>query len=152
MKAWHFLPDGGHLRWGTREKVEVGKTIKVDPDKLELCSYGLHASIKPIDALNYAPGPIVCRVDLGGKIIKGDNKIVASERTVIQMVDATDTLRRFARMCALDVKHLWDMPAGVLEYLETGNEDLRDVARAAAWAAQNKRLYRMLMKALKGQS
>jgi hypothetical protein len=131
VRAWHFLPDDRRLRWGTREVVEVGKPIKVE-GKIELCSHGLHASIKTLDALNYAPGPIICRVELSGDIIKGNDKLVASERTVLSMADATETLRKFARMCALDVKHLWDMPACVLEYLETGNEDLRSAAESAA--------------------
>ena len=46
--------------------------------------------------------------------------------------DATEfEMRKFARMAALDVDHLWDMPAIVRDYLETGDE----TKRAAAWAA-----------------
>jgi hypothetical protein len=44
-------------------------------------------------------------------------------------------IRKFARCCALDVAHLWDMPAIVRAYLETGNETKRATAEAAAWAA-----------------
>ena len=54
--------------------------------------------------------------------------------------DATEfEMRRFARLAALDVAHLWDMPAIVREYLETGDETKRaaalDAALDAAWAA-----------------
>jgi hypothetical protein len=51
------------------------------------------------------------------------------------MADATETLRVFARACALDVLDKWDAPAVVREYLETGNEDLRVAAEAAARSA-----------------
>ena len=44
-------------------------------------------------------------------------------------------MRRFARLAALDVAHLWDMPAIVREYLETGDETKCDAARDAARAA-----------------
>ena len=44
-------------------------------------------------------------------------------------------IRQFARDCALDVIHLWDAPSVVKEYLETGDEKLRDAARDAAWDA-----------------
>ena len=51
-------------------------------------------------------------------------------------VDASAVMRAFARRCALDVAHLWDMPPLVRSYLETGEESIMDAAgAAAAWAA-----------------
>ena len=44
-------------------------------------------------------------------------------------------MRRFARLAALEVVHLWDAPLIVLEYLKTGDEEKRDAARDAASAA-----------------
>ena len=48
-------------------------------------------------------------------------------------------MRKFARLCAQDVLHLWDAPEIVKRYLETGDENIRENARAAAntaaWAA-----------------
>ena len=101
------------------------------------CKSGLHASERLIDALQYAPGETLCRVRPGGKIVSHDNdKLVASERTILWRIDAADPLRVFARRCALSIIHLWDAPAVVREWLETGREDLRATARAAAsWAA-----------------
>ena len=50
--------------------------------------------------------------------------------------DATEfEMRKFARLAALDIAHLWDMPAIVRKYLETGDETKRAAAGAAAWAA-----------------
>ena len=165
IEAWHFLPANQRLRYGSMERVEVGKTITVDC-KPSLCRSGLHASVHAIDALSYAPGPIVCRVIVGGEIVSGDDKIVGTTRTVVAMADATDALWEYARWCALEVAHLWDMPPVMRQYLETGDTALReaaraaaryaawDAARAAAWAAArdaawesaNKRLLRMVRK------
>jgi hypothetical protein len=103
--------------------------------KLELCASGLHASERLIDALEYAPGPILCRVQMGGTIKKESDKLVARQRTILWRIDSTDVLRKFARQCALDVAHLWNMPPVVRQYLETGDESLRAAASDAAWAA-----------------
>lgn len=40
----------------------------------------------------------------------------------------SETLNLFARKCALSVAHLWEMPDIVRQYLETGDETLRDAA------------------------
>jgi hypothetical protein len=175
MLAWHFLKSDRKLAYPPHTPVFPGQLLTVDPARLGLCEYGLHASGRALDALGYAPGPIVCRVRLGGRILTGDDKVCASERTVIAMADATETLRAFARACALDVLDKWDAPAVVREYLETGNEDLqvaaaesaawsaasaaRSAARSAAWSAadsaawsaQNTRLEAMLLELLQLQ-
>jgi len=65
----------------------------------------------------------------------GDDKISATERKYLWGFDATDTLWRFARLCALDVVHLWDAPDIVVRYLKTGDESIRDAAWDAARAA-----------------
>jgi hypothetical protein len=125
MKAFHFtngkLRDGGAIP-------PVGEWLE-HKGELVMCSSGLHASVHPYDALQYAPGSHLHRVELAGQIIKGDDKVVASRRKIIATIDAEPLLWEYARLCALDVIHLWDAPAVVKEYLETGNEDLR----AAAW-------------------
>jgi hypothetical protein len=161
MLAWHFLKSDRKLAYPPHTPVFPGQLLTVDPVRLGLCEYGLHASERALDALKYAPGPIVCRVQLGGRILTGEDKLCASERTVIAMADATGTLRAFARACALDVIDKWNAPAVVREYLETGNEDLRAAAwsawsaESAAWSAeaaaeskQNTRLEAMLLELL----
>jgi hypothetical protein len=52
--------------------------------------------------------------------------------------------RLFTRQCALDVIDLWDAPAVVRQYLETGDESLRASAWDAAWDAQTVRLRELL--------
>ena len=139
IRAWYFSESSKLLRYGDAREIAIGVTHEVTGD-LELCKRGLHASVKPLDALKYAPGAIVWRVELSGNVLTGADKLCASHRTYIAGgVDVTDTLRLFARQCALDVAHLWDMPEVVRRYLETGDESLsaaaRDAASDAAWAA-----------------
>ena len=163
-RGWHFAPSSGLLRYGDSREVKPGVTFEVDGPPV-LCRHGLHDSILPLDALSYAPGPFVSRTMLGGEVVCGDDKRVATQRTHLWCYDATEVLRRFARLCALDVLHLWDAPVIVVRYLRTGDESIRaaawdaalDAARAAAreaaladaWAVarvkQSKRLHRMLM-------
>ena len=120
MKAWHFLKEDRRMAFGDRELVEPGKTYRVEGE-IRMCERGLHASKRALDALQYAPGPIVCRVEMGGRIFEDKNKLVAQERSVIWMADATGVLRDYARWCALSVGHLWDMPDVVRSYLENGS-------------------------------
>jgi hypothetical protein len=135
---WHFLPDDGYLRFGTKEKVKVKHTLMLPPDtKLIPCKIGFHASKRALDALQYSPGSIICRVTLHGEKIPHGNpidKYCAHGRTVLQMANAEEVLRIFARKCALSVIHLWNAPQIVIDYLNTGDEKLRDAAWTAAGA------------------
>ena len=110
---WHFLPDDGRLQFGSREKVVVGKTLKM-AKKPKMCVCGYHVSVRAIDALRYAPGALVCRVTLGGDWAKCEDKLVAQERTVIWMADATETLHQFACTVAKEAldKYAPDNAAG----------------------------------------
>jgi len=132
-RYWHFINQDRKLGYGDNRIVEPGKIYTVDC-KPVLCEAGLHGSYNALDALHYAPGQIICRVELSGKIVHGDDKSAATERKVIWMADSTDVLHIFARKCALDVIHLWDAPDVVIEYLKTGNEKIRAAASATASA------------------
>jgi hypothetical protein len=133
MRAWHFV--GDTLRDGSpvpADGVKLIHTGEVIP-----CQSGLHASEHPFDALQFAPGPVLCLVECGGIIKPHGNpvdKIACSERTIIARMDATPLLRYFARSQALSVVHLWDAPQVVLDYL-MGDDAARAAAWAAAWAA-----------------
>jgi len=131
MRFWHFV--GETLRNGDPVPAD-GVWLKYK-GPLVMCESGLHASPTPFAALHYAPGPILCQVELAGEIIKDADKYVASRRKIIRRIDATELLRYFARMQALSVIHLWDPPDIVLDYLMTGDESLRAAAWDAAWDA-----------------
>jgi hypothetical protein len=95
LKAWHFLREDGCLRYEPHTKVEVGQTLKYN-GFWPTSQQGYHASVRAMDALKYAPGPIVCRVELGGVIVEEKDKAVASERTVLAMANASTVLHEFA--------------------------------------------------------
>ena len=61
MKAWHFV--GEMLRDG-RPVPPDGEWL-VHDGKLVMCESGYHASEQLLDALYYAPGSIICRVEMG---------------------------------------------------------------------------------------
>jgi hypothetical protein len=138
--AFHFLNSDWTAHGGFH--VEVGKPYHVPPPIVP-CERGLHASTRAIDALSYATGPVVTLVECSGEIVEHGipvDKIACSNRVALWGYDATEELRYFARWCALEVIYLWpDAPDVVREYLETGDEEIWDAARAAArdaaWAA-----------------
>ena len=133
--AWHFT--GDTLRDGSPIPV-IGHTL-VFSGEIEMCHSGYHWSRTPWQALEFAPGNLLHKVQVGGKIIEDTNKGVSSERTILATIDATQLLRRFAADQALSVAHLWLMPDVVREYLTGLDESKRAAAwaaaRAAAWAA-----------------
>ena len=131
IRAYHFT--GDKLRNGDPIP-PLGEPL-VHKGDIVPCKSGLHASIHPLDALEFAPGLILHLVDLEGEIVQHDDKLVGRKRTIIATVDVTELLREFARWCALSVIHLWDAPDIVRQYLETGDEKLRYAARDAAWDA-----------------
>lgn len=146
--AWHFLPEDKRLRRGTREEVRVGRVVRVDCEPV-LCKKGLHASERAIDALEYAPGPILCRVEVRGTILRDSDKLVGTERKCLAMADATTLLHEFACWCAklaLKVAKVDDERCYTkLKWLkrQATDDELAaawDAAWAAARAAQNKHL------------
>ena len=131
MKAWHFV--GATLRDG-RPVPPDGEWLE-HPGPVKMCDSGLHASRRILDALDYAPGATICRVECDDIHEEQEDKIVCTRRRILWRVDGEDVLHDFARRCAMDVIGLWDAPDVVREYLATGDDSLRDAAWDAAWAA-----------------
>ena len=65
MIAYHFV--GETLRDG-RPVPADGEWLEHDGE-LVMCQSGLHASPSPWEALQYAPGAVLCRVELDGEIL-----------------------------------------------------------------------------------
>jgi len=169
--AWHFLagPMPGVLRDG-RPAPADGEILRHD-GPLVLYKSGLHASVHAIDALYYASSNIVCRVECGGTIECGNDKLVCTERRILWRADAEATLRAFARWCALSVIHLrdpawaaawaarastWASASMTAAWIVAREASMaaagaaawvvaRAAARASAWAVQNVRLEAMLL-------
>ncbi len=138
---WHFTNVNRILGYGDGREIIAGKKLKVTCDPV-LCDKGLHASRRLIDAANYAPGPYVWSVRLSGKVVHGNDKSVATERTAVWGYDATEVLRKFSRVVALDaVTKYWNetkfgkFPEVVKQWLETGDESLRSAAWSSAWSS-----------------
>ena len=129
IRAWHFL-SGDKLRDGTAAPPD-GEWLHYD-GPLVMCQSGLHASINPFDALQFAPGNTLCLVECDGRIIEAEDKLVCSRRRIVVRMDAEPLLRWFARQQALSIIHIYSEPADcVLDYL-MGDDAARDAARAAA--------------------
>ena len=128
LRAYHFV--GKTLRDGSPIPPN-GKWLSVE-GPLIMCERGLHWSLHPFDALQYAPSETLCLVEVDGDIQEQADKGVSRRRKIIARFDATDLLRDQARKSALSVIHLWDAPVVVREYLETGDETKRAAARDAA--------------------
>ena len=90
--AWHFT-EGTTLRDG--QPLEVGKTYTYEGE-VKICKSGYHASRRLIDALRYAPGAQISRVECWGDVQEQDDKLVARNRTVLWTIDATMILHEFA--------------------------------------------------------
>ena len=139
MLAWHFLSEDKRLGYGDGRLVEVGQTLECEGEP-ELCANGLHGSARLIDAVYYARGPIVCRVEIEGDVIEGEDKLCGRRRTVLWMVDATRILHEFACQCAEDALALVEQPdarsvAAIAAKRSWLNGEITDEELDAAWAA-----------------
>jgi len=151
IAAWHFLPANGRTQY-SNELVTVGSILHV-PGEIEICDRGLHASRRAIDALQYAPGPIVCKVLVWVAVQEQSDKLVGAYRQCVSMGDATNTLHEFACYVAeaalliAEVKdqRCWNAIEAKRAWMRGEINDAQlDAATAAAWAEQNKTLEFML--------
>ena len=139
MLAWHFLAEDKRLGYNDGRLVEVGQTLECEGEPV-LCSNGMHGSARLIDALRYASGPIVCRVEIDGDVIEGKYKLCGRRRTVLWMLDATRLLHEFACWCAEDALALVEQPdarsvAAIEAKRRWLNGEITDEELAAARAA-----------------
>ena len=144
MRAYYFSESNKKLRYGDDRQIRKGRTHKVKGEPV-MCEHGLHASKRALDALGYAPGSYLWVVEMAGKIVEGDDKVVATERAYIDGFEASDLLREFARKQALiNIEKIYKYCSKkdydlIVKYLETGDPNIQDAAesaaRSAAWSA-----------------
>jgi hypothetical protein len=85
--AFHFIQQDrdGFLRLRTGCRVEIGEPLH--EDSIRMCEYGLHASLSAKMAANYkGTGAILTRVHVWGRVIVGDDKLVATDRKIVAIV------------------------------------------------------------------
>ncbi len=136
--AWHFIRDDGRTQYGSI-LVKAGQTYSTD-SKTILCEQGFHASERLLDALGYAPGAMLCRVELWGDLKRGRDKIVAQNRHVQWMLDVTRLLHGFAcdvteetlRKHGVTDERSWNAIRVKREWMDG---KATDEELAAAWAA-----------------
>jgi hypothetical protein len=148
--GWHFATTT--LR-DSRPLPHKDDVLKHD-GKVVPCQSGLHASERALDALVYAPGPMVAQVRLSGTIVAHGSpvdKYAASEREYLtDYVDARRVLHEFACWCAsrtLDAEEAAGRTvdprshkaiAVKLAWLDgKATDDELAAAGAAAWAARD---------------
>ena len=131
---YYFSNKDKRLRYNDNRVIRKGITHKVKGD-IKLCSSGLHASRKILDALQYAPDNYLWLVNLSGTIIHGEDKSVASEREYLYGLNIEKILWEFSRKQALinieKIKPYTNKYETVIKYLNTGDKNLR----YAAWSA-----------------
>ena len=96
MLGYHFTTDT--LRDG-RPIPPVGEWL-VHSGPLIPCRSGLHASEHPLDALFYAPGPLLHKVVLDGEMVAHGHPVdkwCGRRRCILETIDATMLLNRFIR-------------------------------------------------------
>jgi hypothetical protein len=139
VNVWWFCKDDHSLQYEDGRIASIGQTHTVDPEKVELCKYGLHGSTHVVNALNYGHGDrlFYCRLD--GKVIHGIDKVVASQRTYLAGgIDVSYELRTFVKQYARDVVSFWRAPQVVVDYLNSDSEVLREEAYNATIASNEK--------------
>ena len=93
--GWHFLQTDRCLQWNAEKPLEVSDELHIELP-LEILRRGLHWCKRPIDALTYAPGSVVCYVEVWGET-QFDSDIGVSEyRRITWMHDAELLLWQYA--------------------------------------------------------
>jgi hypothetical protein len=144
--GWHFCALGNGvpiLRDGTL--LQIGKTYE-HAGMLRMCASGYHDSERLMDALEYAPGPYICRTLASGDL-RDTDKRVSRYRIALAGFDATMTLHRFAARigyCALLAERQagrepdqrsWEAIRVKMLWCDgLANDDQLDAAQAAAEA------------------
>lgn len=133
IKAWHFLSGSRRLRSTSQVQLSrlryTGKQVRLGDEvhvagPIKMGGHGLHASVKILDALRYAPGPICCEVIVSGTILHSRDRIVGSSRQVIGWCHAGPILWDFAR-------HHFDLAKSKL--METANVQMNRYPQLINW-------------------
>jgi len=133
--AWHFLPANKRLQHGDNRLVRAGCTYRYrGTEPIALGEAGMHASTDILDALKYAGGPMLCRVEMSGEMIQGDDQLVATARKVLWVIPA-DAMERVLRLWAGScVRRVWPL------LYASGREAVRTAERCANGRATGEEL------------
>lgn len=126
-----------------------GETRTLDGE-IVICAHGYHASRTAWDALQFAPGPVLCLVEVEPVEERAD-KLASRSRRLIKAVNVERELREFVADCAERVLHFYEeaypgdqRPRAAIatarayakgEATDEGLDAARAAAGAAAWDA-----------------
>ena len=105
--AYHFLKADMTAESGQEEPWVIGEKRSIKGE-IALCERGYHSAPTPWEALTYAPGPMLCEVQVARPVAKDRDKQVSRTRLLIAAVDVTSILHEFACGCAEDVLPLFE--------------------------------------------
>lgn len=87
--AYHFICKKVNFIMRNGNEVKINEIIH--EDMIEMCCCGLHSSFSIEDAKKYRPeNSILTKVLVWGEIIFGEDKIVSTDRMIIQEIDYTE--------------------------------------------------------------
>ena len=151
--GWHWLPADRHLRYGDDRRTLGTFDMCHVPGKPDLCRSGLHWSPRIINALDYATGPILCRVECWGKTVHGSDKAASEYRQIRWWIDAEVVLWTWLcdtaegalevagvaderSLAAIALRREWLLGRAVTDQeWNAARAAARNAARAAAWNA-----------------
>ena len=144
--AYHFLKSDMCSYEGHEPPWKEGETRTLDGE-IGICAHGYHASRTAWDALQFAPGPVLCLVEVE-PVEEHTEKLVSRSRRLIKAVNVERELREFAADCAERVLHFYEeaypgdqRPRAAIATArayargEATDGELNAAARAAAYAA-----------------
>jgi hypothetical protein len=100
IKAWHFSNKQGTLGYGDGRQIVLGETLSVDGIPVK-CHYGLHGSKSILDAMGYASGCRLWRVEIWEDIDSEDDKLCGKNRkALIDYGDIMPLIVKFAKSCS----------------------------------------------------
>mgnify|MGYP000272883170 CR=1 FL=1 len=104
--AYHFLKSDMCSHAGHEPPWKEGETRTLDGE-IVICAHGYHASRTAWDALQFAPGPVLCLVEVE-PVKEHTDKLVSRSRRLIKAVNVERELREFAADCAERVLHFYE--------------------------------------------
>lgn len=97
VQAWHWVSDERVLHDGAR--VEAGAIYRLPQHARPLPRHrDSHGCVRALDALRYAPGTVVCLVELAGVVVHDPDDhatLAASQQRVLWVADARRALTEF---------------------------------------------------------
>ena len=104
--AYHFLKSDMCSGEGHEPPWKEGETRTLGGE-IVICAHGYHASRTAWDALQFAPGPVLCLVEVEPVQERAD-KLASRSRRLIKAVNVERELREFAADCAERVLHFYE--------------------------------------------